>query len=594
MMRRLFLAGVIISLILSIPACGFAATDSQPAIVLGGTKIEAAAYTDGGNVYLPLRAVGEALGYEVQWSGKDKAISVTRPGKSIIIDLNNNKITANDHVSYMGGDYTNIKDSTYMGTDFFSGNFGLEVRWDRQNGTVQLERVIENSISIKTIKEASESDIIKITLQYPQIEGLTDKTVQDGINSIFRESAMEARNEGLQNADEMERDRASGYGSPNKYETYFDYSLKYNQNGLLSVVFRNYQYTGGAHGLTVQSSFTLDLKTGGEYKLKDLVKVDADYVSLISDTIRNMIVERVKEGILPDYSIAPFHTIRDDHDFYLSNNGVVVYFQQYEHWPYAAGIQEFPVEFSALKDMLKPEFSFLNDSIVVGDNFILVEKGTSGEHDYYLDHPSFNGMKHIVSFIETAEFKEYKDGELWFTARGGDDTGNYQFPYLLAYNPNTKELRREDFFLPLNEKEDIAFGKDGWKQTLNDIKIQDGAVVFEFKPAAGEVLAGGRRLPYTTVRYDEQSNNLEFSFLNAEVGDSLKEIPIIESPGLKYVKEIVTEQIPERPGNEQNPAQPPTVKARIALDGKPLYNAKTSYLKEGIYEDIDICTVSFK
>ena len=70
----------------------------------------------------------------------------------------------------------------------------------------------------------------------------------------------------------------------------------------------------------------------------------------VSNTVRNMIVERVEEGILPDYSIAPFNTIRDDHDLYLSNNGVVIYFQQYEHWPYAAGIQEFPVEFSVLSD----------------------------------------------------------------------------------------------------------------------------------------------------------------------------------------------------------------------------------------------------
>lgn len=347
------MAGVIISLILSMCPFGFAAADSKPAIVLDGIKIEAAAYSDGGNVYLPLRAVCESLGYEVQWAGKDNTISVSMPRKNIMIDLNNNKLTANDHVSYMGGDYKILADYTYMGADFFSVNFGLEVRWDWQNGIVQLERVTENAISIKAIKEASETDLIKITLQYPQIDGLTDKTVQDSINSILRESAMDARNEGLKNADEKEKANASGYGSPNKYETYFDYSLKYNQNGLLSVVFMDYQYTGGAHGLTVQSSRTLDLKTGGEYKLKDLVKVDADYVALISDTVRNMIVERVKEGILPDYSIAAFTTIRDDHDFYLSNNAVVVYFQQYEHWAYAAGIQEFPIEFSLLKDMLK-------------------------------------------------------------------------------------------------------------------------------------------------------------------------------------------------------------------------------------------------
>jgi len=36
-----------------------AAAGGQPAILLDGAKIEAAAHIDAGNVYLPLRAVGE-------------------------------------------------------------------------------------------------------------------------------------------------------------------------------------------------------------------------------------------------------------------------------------------------------------------------------------------------------------------------------------------------------------------------------------------------------------------------------------------------------------------------------------------------------
>jgi len=270
--------------------------------------------------------------------------------------LNNQQITADGNAYYMSSML--IADRTYLGTDFFSANFGLEVRWDRQNEIVQLERVTENPISIKTMKESSETEIIKITLQFPQIDGLTDKTVQDSINSIFKEAAMAARDEGLKNADEMEKTNESDYGSPNKYETYFDYSLNYNQNGLLSVVFKDYQYTGGAHGSTVQSSYTFNLNTGEEYKLKDLFNSDADYVSFISDTVRKEINERVKDGSLLE-ELTPFNTIREDHDFYLSNDGIVIYFQQYEYWPYAAGIQEFTVEYAALKEMLKPGFSFL-------------------------------------------------------------------------------------------------------------------------------------------------------------------------------------------------------------------------------------------
>lgn len=341
-------------MMLSVCAYGFAATDSKPAIMLDGTKIEAVASVDKGNVYLPLRAVSEKLGYEVQWLEKDKKIFVTKAEKQIMIDLNNNKITANDHVYY--SDYTIIEDRTYLGADFFSENFRLSVRWNGQNGIIQLESVKENEISIKTINEASDQDKIKITLQYPQIDGLDDQAVQDGINSIFSKKAMEARNKGLKNAEEMGMELASGYtGSPNKCETYLDYRLKYNQKGLLSIVFMDYQYTGGAHGLTEQSSYTFNLKTGEEYQLKDLVKSDADYIALISDVVRHEIEAKVKEGILPDYSIAPFEAIKEDQDFYLSHDAVVVYFQQYEYFPYAAGILEFPVEFSVLKDMLKTE-----------------------------------------------------------------------------------------------------------------------------------------------------------------------------------------------------------------------------------------------
>lgn len=357
MARRFFGVGmVILLLIMAMPAYCAASTDKGPEIVLDGTKIEAVACIDKGNVYLPLRAVGEALGYEVLWSGIDNTVSVIGTGKNIMIDLNNQQITADGHSYYVDSEL--IVGRLYLESDLFSSELGLAVRWDRKNKAIQLERVEKNLISVETIKEVAETDEIRITLQYPQIDGLTNETVQDGINRMFKEAADEARQEGLKNAEEKEKASASGYGSPNRYETYFDYSLKCNQKGLLSVVLMNYQYTGGGHGSMVQSSYTFNLNTGEEYKLKDLFKDDVDYVAYINNTVKDTIVERVRGEILPEYTIEPFETIRDDHDFYLSNDGVVIYFQQYEHWCYAAGIQEFPVEYTTLRDMLKPEFTF--------------------------------------------------------------------------------------------------------------------------------------------------------------------------------------------------------------------------------------------
>ena len=359
MAKKVFITGIIISLILSLHADGLKATSSRPAIELDGTEINAAAYIDGGNIYLPLRAVGEALGYKIKWSGKDTPISVSMAGENIIIDLQDNKITADDHTFYMSAEYSGglvsggaaAGNITYMGADFFSENLALRVRWDGQNDRVTLESVKENKIRIRTVKESSETEEIKITLQYPQIDGLDNRAIQDGINSVFRQAAEEAKTKGLRNAEEMKEVRVSGYtGIPWRCETYFDYRLKYNQNGLLSVVVTDYQYSGGAHGITLQDSYTYNLETGREYSLSGLFRSDVDYVSFISSTIENEINAR---GLS---EIAPFKTINADQNFYLSENGLVFYFQPYEYFPYAAGIQEFHVDFSALQSMLKPDF----------------------------------------------------------------------------------------------------------------------------------------------------------------------------------------------------------------------------------------------
>jgi len=358
--RIMMMLGIAMSVLLSVNQASFAATGSQPDIVLNGAKMEAAAYVDGEKLYLPLRAVSEALDYQVQWSEQDRTIQLSKPGKNILLDLLNlnHRIIAGDHAYYLDLDYTIIADRTYVGTDFFYENLGLEVSWDRQDNIVQLTSIKENEITIKTVKDVVENEIVKITSQYPQLEGLADQAVQDKINASFARLSAAAKNEILNDAAEMQKEIEMNPDfprSPHKWENYFDYRVKYNQNGLLSVVFLDYRYTGGAHGSTLQSSYTYDLKTGVEYQLKDLFKSDADYVSLINTAVKQEIDERVKEGILPEYNLVPFESIREDHDFYLYDNAVVVYFQQYEHWPYAAGIQEFPVKFDLLGEILKPE-----------------------------------------------------------------------------------------------------------------------------------------------------------------------------------------------------------------------------------------------
>lgn len=323
------------------------------AIQMEGKSIKGQAAVIENVVYLPLRPVSNELGFKVTWLGKEKKILLDKAGDTIEISLEDFRVSANEHKSYIGDIYRNVDGAAYLSKTFFEDVLGLKVV--QTESGVLVQGVEKNPIIIKTIQEASETEELILDLQYPQIQGLANAQVQEELNSFFKAKAEDARSQGLRNAEDLREFRASGYGSPNKCGTYFDYAIKYNQKGILSVVFYDYQYSGGAHGLTVQSSAAFDLSTGKEYRLEDLFVEGTDHVSILSGEVIRLMKE---EGIWDDL-LSPFEAISPDQNFYFSNDSLVVYFQAYEYMPYAYGIPEFEIDYSVLQNNLKPEFKGL-------------------------------------------------------------------------------------------------------------------------------------------------------------------------------------------------------------------------------------------
>ena len=201
------------------------------------------------------------------------------------------------------------------------------------------------SISIRTIKETSENSELKVTLQYPQIDGLENKLVQDEINALFKQLAENAAKR-CKNAAELAEYAKNIDGSLTRVKHTL-IIMSNIINNILSLVLLNYQYAKGAHGSTLQTSYTINLETGKQYSLKDLFKENSDYVSIISDGIKAKLTERNLMNVL----LVPFDKIREDHSYYITNDSVVIYFQQYEILPGAAGIQEFSTDFSILNNL---------------------------------------------------------------------------------------------------------------------------------------------------------------------------------------------------------------------------------------------------
>lgn len=349
MKKRLY--AMLIILVLVFPHTVFAEVNTAGGLTLSmdGMPISMQASVKDGALFLPLRAISEALGYTVGWSKTEKTIDIQKQEKSLLLSLKEAKIQSNGHVYFMRDIPFILEGRTYMSSEFFSEEYGLEVQWDKEENHVWLSSIQHNSLYISNGTLASPNPKqLEATIQYPVISGLGDPSIEDQINSTFKALAEQARKEGEKNAADLAAYLEQNPDIPWKCEVFFDYQVKYNRSGLFSIVFQNYQFAGGAHGSTVQTSYTFDLSTGKQLQLVDLFKADAGYVGIISDQVYAQLKER---GLLTAL-YGQFESIRPDHSFYLTDDGIAVYYQQYEIMPYAAGIQEFTTDYEQLNELL--------------------------------------------------------------------------------------------------------------------------------------------------------------------------------------------------------------------------------------------------
>ena len=335
----------------------FAESD-DPLLSVEGKPLDSEVFVENGALKLPLEPITAALGYSIETSGQDQLIITATDQNTITIDLSKVKVTNKNHDYYLNEIPTVTNGMHYFNADFFSDTMGLRVYWDQSKNSVQLSKNKRNTIEIQTIKNSFETDILKATIQYPAVEGLENQDVQEKINHEFKQLADQSIQEGEKNAKELADSAKDFPDMPRQCETYFNYLIKYNQNGLLSLIFLNYQFAGGAHGGTIQTAFTFDLESGKQFKLQDFFIEDADYLTIFNDQIQKHLSQRGLLSLL----FEPFKGMNLDQPFYLSNNGFVVFYQQYEILPYSAGIQEFQVDFNLVKKILKdPGMAIIND-----------------------------------------------------------------------------------------------------------------------------------------------------------------------------------------------------------------------------------------
>jgi uncharacterized protein Usg len=134
-----------------------------------------------------------------------------------------------------------------------------------------------------------------------------------------------------------------------QFEAFVDFQETYNQNCAVSLYFDQYEYAGGAHGLTIRSSDTWNLMKSKKIELNEIFIHRTGLKDYLVGNIIHQIEEENKKGdsiYFEDYAKLVNENLKLN-NFYLTPEGVVLYFQEYDIAPYASGLTTFLIPYSS-------------------------------------------------------------------------------------------------------------------------------------------------------------------------------------------------------------------------------------------------------
>lgn len=128
------------------------------------------------------------------------------------------------------------------------------------------------------------------------------------------------------------------------YEAIENVTITYHSDCVASLFYDRYIFTGGAHGSTVRYSDTWNLENGHRMEAGEFFTSPG-----YEKDVKNAIIQAIRQfnqanpdsaTYFPDYEKNVENTFRKS-QFYLTPEGIVFYFQEYDIAPHSSGIPQF-------------------------------------------------------------------------------------------------------------------------------------------------------------------------------------------------------------------------------------------------------------
>ena len=185
----------------------------------------------------------------------------------------------------------------------------------------------------------------QLHIKYPVVQGLENKAAQDEINMTIFSTVFKLRD-----------DNASALtGHKKDYSYYVEYKKAFDRKNILSIRLDEcLAIPHYAHPFNSVNSVTMNTKDGSIYRLKDLFAIPG-WQMCLNTIIKEEIDELARKNGVP--KLEEFISIDGNQAFYLSDKGLVIYWQGARYFSRAFGPLEITIKYSAIRDLLKKDIN---------------------------------------------------------------------------------------------------------------------------------------------------------------------------------------------------------------------------------------------
>ena len=280
--------------------------------------------------------------------GIKKSIQVVMNAVNLMVD---GQTIQNDNFIYNG--------TTYVPIRAIAEKLGKEVEWDAETYTVKIDDkdtgfIEKNGIKVFTKAVKYKGDYTEVNLKIPVIEGMKNAKLMNRLNHEFEKKTLDLKTE-VEEINREVAEEAIKEGYPLRPGCiYTEFTPRLNDNGTMSISVLYYQYTGGAHGNNCQETVNLDLENEKELTLRDLFDSSKDYLKVLNDQLLKHMqndLDNIFEDTLSNFQAS------DDLKFYLTDDAIVFYFDPYEIAPYSSGILEYQIPYKSLENILNKNYA---------------------------------------------------------------------------------------------------------------------------------------------------------------------------------------------------------------------------------------------